>query len=63
VDLIAQSTARFIANRASLKLKHAPLMDMIRRLRKAVAASQKAPSTPSGKLGSKRASTSAKDRA
>jgi ATP phosphoribosyltransferase len=62
VDLIAQSTARFIANRASLKLKHAPLMDMIRRLRKAVAASQKAPVMAGGKSASKRASTSARDR-
>ncbi len=62
VDLIAQSTARFIANRASLKLKHAPLMDMIRRLRKAMAVSQKAPVMAGGKSVSKRASTSAKDR-
>jgi ATP phosphoribosyltransferase len=33
VDVIARSTARFIVNRASLRLKHAPLMELIRRLR------------------------------
>jgi ATP phosphoribosyltransferase len=33
VEVIAQSTARFIVNRASLRLKHAPLMELIRRLR------------------------------
>ena len=35
VEVIAQSTARFIVNRASLRLKHAPLMELIRRLRAA----------------------------
>ena len=35
VDVIAQSTARFIVNRASLRLKHQPLMELIRRLRTA----------------------------
>jgi ATP phosphoribosyltransferase len=42
VEVIAQSTARFIVNRASLRLKHEPLMDLIRRLRAATAA-QKSP--------------------
>lgn len=37
VELIAQSTARFIVNRASLRLKHQPLMELIRRLRAATA--------------------------
>jgi ATP phosphoribosyltransferase len=37
VEVIAQSTARFIVNRASLRLKHEPLMDLIRRLRVAIA--------------------------
>ncbi|TKS61351.1 MAG: ATP phosphoribosyltransferase [Nitrospira sp.] len=37
VEVIAQSTARFIVNRASLRLKHAPLMELIRRLRAALA--------------------------
>ena len=37
VEVIAQSTARFIVNRASLRLKHEPLMALIRRLRAAVA--------------------------
>lgn len=36
VELIAQSTARFIVNRASLRLKHQPLMELIRRLRAAL---------------------------
>ena len=36
VDVIARSTARFIVNRASLRLKHAPLMELIRRLRAAL---------------------------
>ena len=36
VEVIALSTARFIVNRASLRLKHAPLMELIRRLRGAV---------------------------
>ena len=35
VEVIAQSTARFIVNRASLRLKHKPLMELIRRLRAA----------------------------
>jgi ATP phosphoribosyltransferase len=37
VEVIAQSTARFIVNRASLRLKHEPLMELIRRLRAAIA--------------------------
>lgn len=37
VEVIAQSTARFIVNRASLRLKHEPLMELIRRLRAATA--------------------------
>lgn len=37
VEVIAQSTARFIVNRASLRLKHKPLMELIRRLRAATA--------------------------
>lgn len=37
VDVIARSTARFIVNRASLRLKHRPLMELIRRLRAATA--------------------------
>jgi len=49
VDVIAQSTARFIANRASLKLKHEPLMELIRRLRKAVAAAHTAQPSKNGK--------------
>jgi ATP phosphoribosyltransferase len=36
VEVIAQSTARFIVNRASLRLKHEPLMELIRRLRTAI---------------------------
>ena len=39
VEVIAQSTARFIVNRASLRLKHEPLMELIRKLR-AVSANQ-----------------------
>lgn len=35
VEVIAQSTARFIVNRASLRLKHESLMELIRRLRAA----------------------------
>jgi ATP phosphoribosyltransferase len=35
VEVIARSTARFIVNRASLRLKHAPLMELIRKLRAA----------------------------
>jgi ATP phosphoribosyltransferase len=61
VDVIAQSTARFIANRASLKLKHEPLMDLIRRLRKAVAESQQEGSEQNGTP--KRSPTRAKVRA
>ncbi|MBD0316124.1 MAG: ATP phosphoribosyltransferase [Nitrospiraceae bacterium] len=38
VDVIAQSSARFIVNRASLRLKHQPLMDLIHRLRAATVA-------------------------
>lgn len=33
LEVIARSTARFIVNRASLRLKHEPLMELIRRLR------------------------------
>jgi ATP phosphoribosyltransferase len=33
LDVIAESTARLIVNRASLKMKHAPLMDLIGRLK------------------------------
>jgi ATP phosphoribosyltransferase len=33
VEVIARSTARLIVNRASLRLKHEPLMELIRRLR------------------------------
>lgn len=36
VEVIAQSTARFIVNRASLRLKQEPLMRLIRKLRAAV---------------------------
>lgn len=36
VDVIAQSTARFIVNRASFRLKHGPLKELIRRLRQAL---------------------------
>ena len=36
LDVIAQSTARFIVNRASLRLKHEPLMELIRKLRAAL---------------------------
>jgi len=38
VEVITQSTARLIVNRASLKLKHAPLKALIERLREAVGA-------------------------
>jgi ATP phosphoribosyltransferase len=37
VDVITHSTARLIVNRASLKLKHEPLMALIEQLRRAVA--------------------------
>jgi ATP phosphoribosyltransferase len=36
LEVIAQSTARFILNRASLRLKQGPLMELIRKLRAAV---------------------------
>jgi ATP phosphoribosyltransferase len=36
LEVIARSTARFIVNRASLRLKHEPLMELIRRLRAAL---------------------------
>ena len=36
LEVIARSTARFIANRASLRLKQEPLMELIRKLRAAV---------------------------
>lgn len=38
VEVITHSTARLIVNRASLKLKHEPLIALIEQLRKAVAA-------------------------
>jgi ATP phosphoribosyltransferase len=37
VEVITQSTARFIVNRASLRLKQEPLMALIRKLRSAMA--------------------------
>jgi ATP phosphoribosyltransferase len=43
VDVIAQSTARLIVNRASLRLKHEPLMELIRRLRAALATQESVP--------------------
>ena len=36
IEVITQSTARFIVNRASLRLKQEPLMELIRKLRAAV---------------------------
>ncbi|MBH0210033.1 MAG: ATP phosphoribosyltransferase [Nitrospira sp.] len=42
VEVIARSTARFIVNRASLRLKQEPLMTLIRRLR-AVVPNQQSP--------------------
>lgn len=36
LEVIARSTARFIVNRASLRLKQEPLMELIRKLRAAV---------------------------
>lgn len=47
VEVIARSTARFIVNRASLRLKHAPLMELIRKLR--AAASKQAPVSANGR--------------
>lgn len=41
VEVISDSTARLIVNRASLKLKHEPLMALIQQLREAVAGEQK----------------------
>ncbi len=58
VEVIAQSTARFIVNRASLRLKHEPLMELIRRLRAASASSMPAPgdgSLPAAPSGRKKA--------
>jgi ATP phosphoribosyltransferase len=52
VEVIAQSTARFIVNRASLRLKHQPLMELIRRLRTATAS--QAPATGNGRRPSVR---------
>jgi ATP phosphoribosyltransferase len=58
VDVIARSTARFIVNRASFRLKHDPLKELIRGLRKAVSAVQQGAVLSNGKLSSKsRAST------
>jgi ATP phosphoribosyltransferase len=42
VEVIARSTARFIVNRASLRLKHEPLMELIRKLRAAIGIGKKA---------------------
>ncbi|MDH4344316.1 MAG: hypothetical protein OEV71_14580, partial [Nitrospira sp.] len=36
IEVITQSTARFIVNRASFRLKQEPLMELIRKLRAAV---------------------------
>lgn len=47
VEVIARSTARFIVNRASLRLKHAPLMELIRKLR--AAAAKQAPVAANGR--------------
>ncbi len=47
VEVIARSTARFIVNRASLRLKHEPLMELIRRLRAATA--NRLPVSPAGR--------------
>jgi ATP phosphoribosyltransferase len=47
VEMIAQSTARFIVNRASLRLKHEPLMELIRRLRAAI--EKRAPMSSKGR--------------
>ena len=44
IEVITQSTARFIVNRASLRLKQEPLMKLIRKLRAAVQ-SQSSPSS------------------
>jgi ATP phosphoribosyltransferase len=38
VEVIAHSTARLIVNRASLKLKHRPLTELIERMRSSVGA-------------------------
>jgi ATP phosphoribosyltransferase len=38
VEVIAHSTARLIVNRASLKLKHRPLTELIERMRCSVGA-------------------------
>jgi ATP phosphoribosyltransferase len=53
VDVIAQSTARFIVNRASFRLKHDSLKTLILRLRKAVSAVQQARVSSNGKLSSR----------
>jgi len=53
IDVIARSTARFIVNRASFRLKHDSLMELIRRLRKAVLAVQQATVPNNGRLLSK----------
>ena len=46
VEVITTSTARLIVNRASLKLKHAPLMALIEQLRKAVSEEAKGQPAP-----------------
>mgnify|MGYP003335534713 CR=1 FL=1 len=53
VDVIARSSARFIVNRASFRLKHDPLKDMIRRLRNAVSGAKPATASNNGRLSSK----------
>jgi ATP phosphoribosyltransferase len=58
VEVIAQSTARFIVNRASLRLKHEPLMELIRRLRAASANRESVPGNgrpPAVRTGKKKA--------
>ncbi len=47
VEMIAHSTARFIVNRASLRLKHEPLMELICRLRAAI--TKRAPMSSNGR--------------
>jgi ATP phosphoribosyltransferase len=42
VEVIAESTARLIVNRASLKMKHGPITELIRRLKREVTRNGKA---------------------
>lgn len=44
IEVITQSTARLIVNRASMKLKHEPLTALIAQLREAVANAEKSES-------------------